>query len=527
MKILLRSLFKALPDDDEKLLLKNFRMFDHAGLGFDQPEDNRIYAYIKDFVSRDPYVPSYESIKDEFTNRHPDMEVEDRLQILLQATPIVRGDFIQRLETKNKERKNRIMQEIFLTATTITQTGLEVGKGRDKKTLEGPEDAVRYILGESHKIVTPTLGAKLSGEITHDGDDFFKRYLETKNSTRITHNTGIKQIDDALHGARAKELWTHAAFTGHLKCVQGSSRVFDIDQGLLTTVAALYHEGRLPTLHTLNENTWEMQTVTANALSQSGIRRILEIKTTTGRTLGVTGNHPIMTSKGWVDAKDLTENDWVAVPDRLQSYPSETHLAENEAVLLGYLLGDGSMKYQLGFTNSNKEILEDFIRNLQEIGYSEKDSKQSSKITYRTYPKDSTTQISISQSSGTVRNAPWVSPLRVLLGRLGLWGCTAGDKFIPSEIWGLKESSIWKFISALWSTDGTVGTLVRQREGRQDTTQVNVSYTSKSERLCRDLQLLLQKIGVPSSICVVAVDYKGEKRPFWYVNVTSSEGLSW
>jgi replicative DNA helicase len=217
MKILLRSLFKALPDEDEKLLLKNFRMFEHTGLGFDQPEDNRIYEFLRDFVNRDNHVPSFESLKDEFTNRHPDMEVVDRLQILLQATPILRGDFIQRLETKNKDRKNRVMQEIFQTAATITQTGLEVGKGRDKKTLEGPEDAVRYILGESHKIVTPTLGAKLSGEITHDGDDFFKRYLETKNSTRITHNTGIGQIDEALHGARAKELWTHAAFTGHLK----------------------------------------------------------------------------------------------------------------------------------------------------------------------------------------------------------------------------------------------------------------------------------------------------------------------
>jgi hypothetical protein len=67
--------------------------------------------------------------------------------------------------------------------------------------------------------VTPTSSARLSGEITLDGEDFRLEYDRVKNDPMagVGQFTGIEQLDMALRGAKRYELWTHAAFTGGLK----------------------------------------------------------------------------------------------------------------------------------------------------------------------------------------------------------------------------------------------------------------------------------------------------------------------
>jgi hypothetical protein len=74
-------------------------------------------------------------------------------------------------------------------------------------------------LDKSHAIVTPTLGARLSGEVTHDGSDFRRDYEKIKADplAGVGQHTGLDQMDAALNGARKHELWIHAGFTGHCK----------------------------------------------------------------------------------------------------------------------------------------------------------------------------------------------------------------------------------------------------------------------------------------------------------------------
>jgi len=76
-----------------------------------------------------------------------------------------------------------------------------------------------YIMDKAHDILTPTVGSRLTGDVTHDGEDFLKEYDRIKNDplAGVGQFTGLHQMDVALSGAKRNELWLHAAFTGHFK----------------------------------------------------------------------------------------------------------------------------------------------------------------------------------------------------------------------------------------------------------------------------------------------------------------------
>jgi hypothetical protein len=96
---------------------------------------------------------------------------------------------------------------------------VEIKHGRERVLLRGPMDAVRHLMDRCHDIAVPTTGARLSGEVTQDGEDFKAQYerVESDPLAGVGKFSGIQQIDEALRGAKNFELWTHAAFTGGLK----------------------------------------------------------------------------------------------------------------------------------------------------------------------------------------------------------------------------------------------------------------------------------------------------------------------
>ncbi len=217
MKFLLRSVFVGLQSDDAGLAHRNFLAFDDAGLGFDVPEDTALWEFLRDFTRIHNHVPDVRTIRSHFeASKKP--EVVDRLELVAPLKPVYKGDFIKRLEEKAEDRRVRLVLDMFREAGNIVQTGIEIRDGKKSKMLRGPIDAVRFVLDKSHDIVTPTSSARLSGEVTLDGEDFRVDYDRVKNdpSAGIGAYTGIMQLD-ALKGAKKYELWTHAAFTGGLK----------------------------------------------------------------------------------------------------------------------------------------------------------------------------------------------------------------------------------------------------------------------------------------------------------------------
>lgn len=218
MKVLLRSVFHASQSDDVDFSFSNFMALSESGLGFDVVEDNDIWEFIKGFSRTHNHSPDVRTIRTHFSTLKKN-DILDRVEILSSLKPLYRGDFLKYLEERAEDRRSRLAMELLREANNIIQTGVEIKDGKEKKILRGPIDAIRYFIDKSHDIVTPTGSSRLSGEVTTDGEDFRLEYerIESDPLAGMGQNTGIEQMDQALRGAKKYELWTHAAFTGHLK----------------------------------------------------------------------------------------------------------------------------------------------------------------------------------------------------------------------------------------------------------------------------------------------------------------------
>lgn len=220
MKTLLRSTFTAKPNDDKDLLYQNYQDLNSSRLVFEIDEDTIIWRFIQEFVQAYNHVPDVNTIRSHFAGTGENTVV-DRLEVLVPLPVYTGGDFKTRIESKAKDRQLRITTNLFQQAKTILETGASF-PSEDKRTskeLKGPVDAVRYIIEQSHEIVAPTMGARLSGSVTKDGDDFIRHYDKVKANplSGIGQHTGLTQMDMALEGAKLGELWIHSAFAGHLK----------------------------------------------------------------------------------------------------------------------------------------------------------------------------------------------------------------------------------------------------------------------------------------------------------------------
>lgn len=517
MKSLLRSSFLASGHDKEELLVKNYTLLREANLSFDSPLETAIWEYICSFYEKYYHLPDLVTTRAYFESTLQ-YELVDRLETVALADLKVGGAFIQHMNQKIDDRRRRMVAEILTDASTILTTGLTFKDGREEVLRRGPYEAINFILDKSRDVVAPTTGSKLSGDVTKDGDDFLNEYNRVKNDPMSGRGqqVGLAQMDEALGGAKRAELWTHAAFTGHGKCLAGDSTLWDLDTNQLVTLKELFEQQRKPLVHALNEKTWEMTTARVSHVVENGIKPLFNLSTNAGREIRATGNHLFMTASGWKPLEELKVGDWVAIPSKLPHTVETSPYTDAEISLLGYLLGDGNME-DIGFTNENSEIMGDFVKQLEVLGYTPAEGPGRQYGTRYRLRTGHLNRISISKSQQH-------SPMRNLLDRLKLRFCIAGDKFIPPELWQITNPQVWLLLAGLWSTDGCMSLVDRHREGRSDTTQATISYSSKSKELVIGIQRLLQRVGIPSSISPLTKTYKGEKRRYWFIQVITATG---
>ena len=91
---------------------------------------------------------------------------------------------------------------------------------------------------------------------------------------------------------------------------------------------------------------------------------------------------------------------------------------------------------------------------------------------------------------------------------MGLFGLRSYEKFIPAQIFSLPQNQLALFLRHLWATDGSVTT------GKSGA--VRVYYSTTSERLARELQMLLLRFGIIARLHAVGNVYG---HPQWTVDV--------
>lgn len=244
MKILLRSTILVQHSDNPDLFYNNYQTLYKSRMGFEIKEDQAIWEFVKEFAASENHVPAYKTIRDHFT-QEGEIQVVDRLQVVSGIVPITRGDFHIRLESKAKERQVRAVEQLIVDASEIVRRGKDIHDGKKIINLKGPTAALRHIIDHSHDIIAPSLGLKLSGEATTDGQDLWQEYQMVKSDPRagLGQNTGLTEMDK-LNGVKKKQLWIHAAFAGQLKSLFALNWVYN--QAVYYYYSSMYMSLEMP-----------------------------------------------------------------------------------------------------------------------------------------------------------------------------------------------------------------------------------------------------------------------------------------
>lgn len=212
------------------------------------------------------------------------------------------------------------------------------------------------------------------------------------------------------------------------------------------------------------------------AVHQQGVLPILQITTNSGRVTHAAPSHPYLTPQGWVDAQDLRVGDVLAVVNRQQERPQAVGLPAEEARLLGYLVGDGSLTQgTTSFVNADREVIDDFKRCAAACGF---------------------------QTTESARKSHW--QVRVLGGNKvarfleshGLKGKSSYAKRIPPAIMQGDVATIGNFVGGYWTCDGGFDVRVSKTRG----SRFRAYGTTVSEGLARDLVYALGLLGIEARL---------------------------
>jgi intein/homing endonuclease len=211
----------------------------------------------------------------------------------------------------------------------------------------------------------------------------------------------------------------------------------------------------------------------------------VRVRTRTGREIDVTREHPFLTFDGWVEAAKLPLRERIALPRSIEVGEGEVE----DAWLLGTLVGNGSM------TSTYVEV-----------------------ATVDPAVREGVLEV-IKRRNWCVRevgcvlflHANWAKtngPIHFTRAH-GLQGTNSYTKRVPAAVNSSAHGSVCEFLAGLVDTDCHVDL---RRRG-------TVEFFSVSKDLMKDVQHLLQRIGVVSVLSKKRGTYKGEPYLSWRLMV--------
>jgi recombination protein RecA len=230
------------------------------------------------------------------------------------------------------------------------------------------------------------------------------------------------------------------------------------------------------------------------ALTHNNRKPVLRLTTRSGRAVTATHNHPlrVLNERGfvvWRKAGEIKPGDHlVSALFGAVEAASGDGLSEDEAVLLGYLVAEGSMKGRnaIRFTNWDPEVSAEYTALMEGLFG----------VTVRHYDDDK-------------EHCVFDTKLRAVFAeRYGQDYVNAAGKTVPHcvRVGGHKIQRA--FLSALYEGDGWIDT------------SSTVGLGSASEQLVRDVQMLLNGLGIPATVSSSFNPIY--ERDYWTVTVNPS-----
>ncbi|MFT4311407.1 MAG: LAGLIDADG family homing endonuclease [Candidatus Woesearchaeota archaeon] len=231
-------------------------------------------------------------------------------------------------------------------------------------------------------------------------------------------------------------------------------------------------------------------------------KNITILKTTSGRELKLTKDHPLFTTNNGfitsIEVKNLKKGDFIAIPRKTdvlgtlqklntqiinttRNYKAPSYLTKDLALLLGLLCGDGHIKKSktsagISFTNKNKEVMDKY-NNLFERIFKEKTTKSlhESYVTSRTLLKffENNFEEIVNKSI---------------------------KKQIPKKIQKSPDYIVAKFIQGLFESDAHINLNKRQ-----------IEYSTGSKELAGQTMMMLLRFGIVARYKEKKKTYKNSK----------------
>ncbi|MGW0501706.1 intein-containing DNA gyrase subunit A [Micromonospora sp. NPDC003241] len=227
--------------------------------------------------------------------------------------------------------------------------------------------------------------------------------------------------------------------------------------------------------------------VRASAFFHSGEHPTLRLRTREGYELTGTHNHPVLCLVDvagvptllWKLLAEISPGDRVvlqrSVPDEI-GYPMLEHV--EAAVLAGAFVSEGWVsETRAGFNNVDREF---FVRVLAAYDLA---------VGGRRYVSERVI------ASGSVLHELDIQDLSALRASIlgEMVGARSADKFVPEFVWQGPAAIKRAFLQALFEGDGSSSLLPRNT--------IQISYSTRSERLASEVQQLLLEFGVVSRQC--------------------------
>ena len=276
-------------------------------------------------------------------------------------------------------------------------------------------------------------------------------------------------------------------------CLTGDSLVMLADTGVRVPIRELVGKSGF-TVWALNEATMQLEKAVVSNTFATGVKPLLRLQTRLGRAIRATGNHKFLTIHGWRRLDELKIGDRIALPRYVSSSFIQS-MDNAEIALLGHMIGDGCTlpRHVIQYTTREKDLA-NTVANLAIEVFGER-------IIPRICKERDWYQVYLPAAYHLTHNVR--NPVTEWLDALGVFGLRSHQKFVPNQIFEQPQEAIALFLRHLWCTDGCIKT------GRGKCHYPSVYYASSSEKLARDVQSLLLRLGINARLFLSPQPGKG------------------
>ncbi|MBU1767827.1 MAG: phage tail tape measure protein, partial [Candidatus Omnitrophica bacterium] len=279
------------------------------------------------------------------------------------------------------------------------------------------------------------------------------------------------------------------------KCITGDTLILQPDGTYLRIDNLLENKDKplldIPSIKKVNAITFDEGkfVVTKANWWYRGKKQVKVLTTFSGKQIRTTPEHPYLTAEGWKPVSDLSVGDSIVTPAELPFFGTK-NIGIERAELVGMLLGDGAMG--CGATTPSISVAEDIlIKRIIKLG------NRIGLFPVELKYKNAISRVSL--RANKTRGGGNKNPFTEWLREIGLMGLNCYEKHIVDDIWTWDKESLRYLLKGLFETDGGL-CLSKSTKNKRNAKNLSIAYCSCSEKLSKDIQRLLLKFGIFSTL---------------------------